>query len=338
MNKKFEKKILGWIPRLPLLLKRLDKEFRHFDARYPARALNRAKEMVKKFPLNIVIDEKRVMADLREMFEAPSTQQVLRNFLLYLPKAAKKEASVDPKYSLLLKLINKVDEQAPLLSLGFLFNAADPELNLRPQSLPLDLIVQAENSKGEERAKAVVRAYLEVSEWLYKPYLRRLWMLSCVIRNEWSKPPEHFGNLIFQLGQRLVDYPGLVEPDVGWRRNAAGHGHWEYDEAGDALILWDIKRPRCKVPVDELLAQLNRIYRLSGPTMALVAQLYLFRNFMWNTGLMDALIVQIPHLLSSDEARRATAEQEMMQKVMKVMGPAETYFTANSQAIAAAIS
>lgn len=338
MNKKFEDKILGWMPRLPLLLKRLDKEFRHFDVRYPAKALNRAKEMVKKFPLNIVIDENRVMADLREMFEAPATLQELRKFLLYLPKAAKKEASADPNYSLLLKLISKADERVPLISLGFLFNAADPERNLRPQSLPLDLIAQAENSKGEERAKAVVRAYLEVSEWLYKPYLRCLWMLSCVITSEWRRPPEYFGNLVVQLGQRLADYPGLVETDVGWRRNAAGHGHWEYEEAEDALILWDIKRPRCKVPVDELLAQLHRIYRLSGPTLAFVAQLYLFRNFMWNTGLMDAIIVRIPHFLSSDEARRAAAEQEIAKKMMKVMEPLENYVTANGQAIAAATS
>lgn len=336
MNKKLEAKVLRWMPWLPILLKRLDKEFRHFDVRYPAKALNRFKALAEKLPINIVIDEGRIMTDLRQLFEAPSTQQELRKFLLYLPKAAKKEASANPSYSLLLKLISKADEQVPLISLGALFTAADPANNLRPQCVPLDLIEQAEESKGEARAKAVVRAYLEVSELLYKPYLRRLWLLSCVIRNDWKKAPDKLGNLVVQLEQRLADHPGLVETDVGWKRNAAGHGHWEYDETDDSLILWDQKRPRTKVPVVELLAQLYRIYQISGPTLTFVAQLYLFRNFMWNTGLIDAFIVRIPQFLSSDEARRAAAEQEMVKKVMKVMEPLENYVAANSQAIAAA--
>jgi hypothetical protein len=336
MNKELEAKILGWLPWLPWLLKRLEKELRHFDVRYPAKALNRFKALAEKLPINIVIDEGRIMADLRQLFEAPSTQQELRKFLLYLPKAAKKEASANPSYSLLLKLISKADEQVPLISLGALFTAADPEKNLRPQCVPLDLLEQADKSKGEARAKAVVRAYLEVSEWLYKPYLRRLWLLSCVIRNDWKKAPENLGNLIVQLNQRLPDHPGLVEINVGWRRNAAGHGHWEYDETDDSLILWDQKRPRTKVPVDELLAQLYRIYQISGPTLAFVAQLYLIRNFMWNTGLIDAFIVRIPHLLSSDEGRRSAAEQELIRKVMKAMERLQNYIAANSQAIAAA--
>lgn len=338
MEKEFDKKILSWMPWLPSLLKRLAREAKHLDVRRPAKLLARMKSVGEKLPLNIPLDEGRLVADLRQMFAAPSTQQGLRQFLLYLPRAAKKEASADPRYSLLLKLISKADEQVKLFSLTALFTAADPSNTLRPQCEPLDLIEHAERSRGEERAKAALRAYLEVAEWLYKPYLRRLWLLSCMAGNDWRKLPEHFGNLVVQLEHRLADYPGLVEADAGWRRNAAAHGHWEYLPAEDALVMWDKNRPRSKVPVGELLTQVNDMYRISGPTLALVAQLYLFRDFMWNTGLVEAFIVRIPSFLSSDEVRRAAAEEEMMKKAMRVMGPLENYITANRQAINLAIA
>lgn len=337
MDKELENKILSWMPWLPALMKRFGKELRHFDAKHPAKALAKIKVIADKLPFKIApMDEGKLMADLRQLFAYPSTQHQLREFLLYLPRAAKKEASANPSYSLLLKLINKADEQAPLISLGALFTAADPTNTLRPQCEPLDLIEQAESSRGEARAKAAVRAYLEVAEWLYKPYLHRLWLLSCVVTNDWRKRPEHFGNLVVQLSQKLPDYPGLIEIDAGWRRNAAAHGHWEYAAAEDALVMWDKNRPPSKVPVEDLMAQIHSMYRISGPTLAWVAQLYLFRNVMWNTGLIDAFIVRIPRLLSSDEASRAAAEQELVKKLLKAMEPLENYVTANSQAIAAA--
>jgi hypothetical protein len=338
MDKRFEAKILSWMPRLPGVLKRFAKEARRFDSKHPAKALARVKGIVEKVALNSAVDESQVMGDLRQMFAAPSMQQELRRLLQYLPRAAKKEASANPSYSLLLKLISKADEQVPLISLAALFNAADPTNNLRPQCEPLDLIELAENSKGEARAKAVIRAYLEVAEWLYKPYLRRLWLLSCVITNDWRVRPQHFGNLVLQLERRLADYPGLVEGNVGWRRNAAAHGHWEYVKAEDALVLWDKNRPQEKVPVKDLLAQLNGMYQISGPTFTLVAQLYFFRDFMWNTGLAEALIVRIPRFLSSDEARRSAAEQEILKKAMKVFTPLENYITANNQVLVVATS
>lgn len=338
MDKRFEARILGWMPWLPAALKRFAKEAKRFDSKHPAKALARVKGIAEKLALNITVDEGQIMTDLRQMFAAPSMQQELRQLLQYLPRAAKKEASANPNYSLLLKLIGKADEQVPLISLAALFNAADPTNNLRPQCEPLDLIEQAENSKGEARAKAVIRAYLEVAEWLYKPYLRRLWLLSCVITNDWRVRPEHLGNLVVQLERRLADYPGLVEGNAGWRRNAAAHGHWEYVKTEDALIMWDKNRPQEKVPIRELLAQVNSMYQISGPTFTLVAQLYFFRDFMWNTGLAEALIVRIPRFLSSDEARRADAEQEVIKKAIKVFAPLENYIAANSQVIAVATS
>lgn len=337
MDKEFDAKILSWMPQLPALVKRFAKEVRHLDVTRPAKSLAKIKSIAEKFPLNIAVDEGRLIADMRQMFASPSTQQGLRQFLLYLPRATKKEASANPHYSLLLKLISKVDEQVPLFPLAALLSAADPANTVRPQCEPLDLIEQAENSKGEARARATVRAYLEVAEWLYKPYLRRLWLLSCAAGNDWRKLPENFGSLVTQLEHKLADYPGLVEADAGWRRNAAAHGHWEYVRAEDVLVMWDKNRPKIKVPVEELLTQVNNMYRISGPTLTLVAQLYLFRDFMWNTGLAEAFIVTIPRLLSTDEARRAAAEQELLKKVMDVVGPLESYITANSQAIFQAI-
>ena len=338
MDDKFEAKILSWMPWLPVILKRFAKEATRFDPRYPAKALARVKGIADKLPLNITVDENRLLVDLREMFLAPSMQQELRLLLQSLARVAKKLAFANPNYSLLLKLISKADEQVSLISLAALFNAADPVNNLRPQCEPLDLIEQAENSRGEARAKAVIRAYLEVAEWLYKPYLRRLWLLSCVIKNDWRVRPEHFGNLVIQLERRLADYPGLVEGNAGWRRNAAAHGHWEYVKSEDALVMWDKNRPQEKVLVEELLTQVNRMYQISGPTFTLIAQLYFFRDFMWKTGLGEALIVRIPYFLSSDEARRAAAEQEVLKKALKVFAPLENYIAANNQVITVATS
>jgi hypothetical protein len=131
---------------------------------------------------------------------------------------------------------------------------------------------------------------------------------------------------VIQLALKLKDYPGLVDEDAGWRRNAAAHGHWQYERKDDAIIMWDERHPWSTITVDELYAKLLAMYRIAGPTFARVGQLYLMRNVFFDTGLVDAFIGNIPRFLSTDEAERKAAELEMSEKANNVFGPLRSFF------------
>ena len=91
---------------------------------------------------------------------------------------AKREAMRNPRASLLLKLISEADQNVPLVSMMFLRDATQSLKRLRAQLEPADLLVSVDSTSGEDRARALVRAYRETAEWLYEPYLRVLWRLA----------------------------------------------------------------------------------------------------------------------------------------------------------------
>jgi hypothetical protein len=194
----------------------------------------------------------------------------------------------------------------------------------------MDLLEQAERETGEARATTVLRALPPISEYLYKPYLFTLWALSYI--KEGKMPPQapEFGELVKQMHRRLADYPGLVEPDAGWMRNSAVHNMPEYVRDEDSVVMWDRNRERTKVRVDDLLAMVQRMYVISGITIVYVGQLYMFRDFLVNTGLFNKFIDCIPLVFSGDEARLAVMEQEMKQLSETLLKPMETFFDSQS--------
>lgn len=133
--------------------------------------------------------------------------------------------------------------------------------------------------------------------------------------NDFRLEPKTFGQVVGQLSARLQGYPGLVDADAGWRRNGATHGHWKYQPDDDSLLMWDDKVSPSAITVNELIDKLNAKYQIAGPTLERVAQLYLFRNVLCQTGLLDAFVDSFPRFLSLDETEIAKAEKEIFAKV-----------------------
>src|SRR5258707_7854905 len=123
----------------------------------------------------------------------------LRLFVPKLTRIAKQEAMRNPRASLLLKLINEADQNVPLVSMIFLYDSMQSIKRLRSQLEPVDLLASLESTSSGVRARALVRAYRETSEWLYEPYLRVLWRLSNFAFNERKVEPKSFGPLVEQL-------------------------------------------------------------------------------------------------------------------------------------------
>jgi len=256
----------------------------------------------------------------------------LRKFGHQLTRMAKRDAMQDPRASLLLKLISEADQNVPLVSMIFLRGAMQSLERLRSQLEPADLLISLDSTRGDVRARALVRAYRETAEWLYEPYLRVLWRLSNFALREEKAEPKKFGQLVIQLSQRLEAYPGLVDSEAGWRRNAAAHRHWEYEAKGDLLIMWDENTPRSSITIDHLISRLNEIYLISGLTIERVAQLYLFRDVFCKTGLLDALCDRMPDFFSLDQERIEAAGTHISNKTETAFGPLKELLKANGYA------
>ena len=328
-------KFLSLMPGLPAHLVKVFRMLERFDGRNAATLMSRMESVAKGYVPKPTGREAQTLEKIRLLLCRPSLQQEIKDDLRDMARRLKREAFQDGRASLLLKLIGEADARLPFVSLVLLRDHAHPVESFRPQCEPADLIAEAERATGERRARAVVRAYRETAEWLYYPYLRTLWVLTLWARGERQPEPKADGQLVIQLARKLGDYPGLVEEDVGWRRNAAAHGHWEYVDKGDSINMWDERRPKSNIPVGELYAKLVDMYLIAGPTFARVGQLYLLRNVALNTGMAGAFINNIPRLLSEEEAERAAAEAEIEEKAERVFGPLRSFVNSCAQPAAA---
>ena len=133
------------------------------------------------------------------------------------------------------------------------------------------------------------------------------------------------------MQRRLPDYPDLVEPNAIWMRNSAVHNPCEYVTQTDSVVMWDKNIPRTEVKVDGLLAIVQRIYLISAVTMQRVAQLYLLRNLMLNTGLLEVMVSSIPEVFSGDAARQQAAEDLLIKKGGEIIQPMKNFFEVHQQ-------
>lgn len=330
---KVERKILRMMPELPKLFEKLADRIERFDGTEPktfiagmekdcediarrlkGRLLGRRGRRVGRFLWFL-------LGKLAARAQAQARQQ-----LGEVIETTKRSAAEDERYSLILKLMRQADEKVPFASLIVSFLYADPKGILIPQSAPLRLFEQAEEASGEARATLALEALAKTAEFLYKPYVQTIWILSYV--RQGKRPPQapEFGDLVRVAHQRLADLRGLVERDAGWMRNSAVHNLPDYIPEEDSLWMWDRNHARTKVRVDDLLEMAQRMYVISAATIQRVAQLYMLRDFFLNTGLFDMFVECTPYIFAGDEERLAAAEREMSEYARSLIEPLENFF------------
>lgn len=325
-EKKVVRKLFRLMPTLPMLLRRIHDRIESFDPKQPKTFIADLKRDFKAFELTLQGRERRVWRLVWFLFSRALVQVQAKEFADETIAGLKRLAAVDERYSLLLKLMHEADKRVPLASVLAARWHSDPEAAWIKQCAPLDLLKQAEQETGEARATTVLRALSVISEALYKPYLLTLWFLSYV--KEGKVPPQapEFGELVKQVHGRLNDYPGLIEPDAGWMRNSAVHNMPEYLLEDDSVEMWDRNHERTKVRVDDLLEMVQLMYLISGRTIMYVSQLYMFRDFLVNTGLFNIFVDCIPLVISHDEQRLAEAEQKMSEYSDALIEPIGKFF------------
>lgn len=328
-NIEIEREIMRVAPTLPRVLRRTLRRIEHFDFKQPVTLIEKIKADFAGMPLSAeVTGDTGVM--LCRLFTETISRDEFREWYEENLKYLKREAATDSRYSELLRLMGEADARVPFVSVIVSLRHADPVERLSAQCSPVDLLQQAEGTKGEERATAVLRALVETLERVYRYYLITIWQLSFFRAGEMPNAQgPSTGNLVKEVVRRLPDYPNLVEPDAGWMRNSAVHNPREYVVKSDSLVMWDKNVPRAEVRVDDLFAMVQRMYSVSAITMQRVSQLYLLRNLLLNTGLLDTLLDSVPDLISGDHARAEMAEKQLDAKAFEIMESVQKFFASH---------
>jgi len=326
---KVKRKLLCMMPELPKLFEKLTNRIERFDGSEPKTFIAEMERDCDAFARRLQGRRGRhvgrfllfLLGRLAARAQTQARQQIRE-----VIETTKRSAAEDERYSLILKLMRDADAKVPFASLIVFFLYADPKGMLVPQSVPIRLFKQAEEASGEARATLALEALAKTAEFLYKPYVQTVWVLSYV--RQGKRPPQapEFGDLVKVAHERLRDLPGLVERDVGWMRNSAVHNLPDYIPEEDSLWMWDRNHPRTKVRVDDLLEIAQRMYIISAATIQRVAQLYMLRDFFLNTGLFDMFVESTPYIFAGDEQRLAAVEREMSEYATSLLEPLENFF------------
>lgn len=327
-DEKIEQEFLKLMPRFPRTFKWLLRKVERFDYRSPTTFIAEIKAEVAKCAPALSQGQIGSLRPLWNLLLELPLKQEARKTLDEIIKTTKSEASKDPRYSLLLKLMAEADSKVPRISVIVSMRHGDPIESLGRQCAPYDLLEQAERERGESRATFVLRALGETCEALYRPYLITIWQLSFF--REGKVPPVQIpstGNLVKDTYRRLSDYPGLVEPDAGWMRNSAVHNPRKYILEKDAVEMWDKSVAPRMVPVGELLAMVKSMYQISGVTIQRVGQLYVFRKLFGE--MLEGFVESFPVLLSSNENEIQLVEDRFTAKAEEMFRPMADFFEAH---------
>jgi hypothetical protein len=315
------RKFIHMMPGFPKLFDKLIQRVERFDGTAPQTFITDIRNDCHTFAQKLQGRERRIGRFLRFLIGKLAVRMQVKLFTSQLIEMTKQAAATDDRYSLLLKLMHKADEKVPFAGLIVSMFYADPEKMLVPQSVPLQLLRRAEKLRGEERAIVMLDALAKTVEFVYKPYIHVIWMLSYIKEGKRPPQPPELGDMIKVAAEQLADYPGLVERDAVWMRNSAVHNLPAYIPEEDSLWLWDRKHPRKKIGVEELLIMVQRMYLISANTIQRVGQLYLFREFYLESGLGAMLLESSPEIFADDENRLAAAEQRMKEHANLLFEP-----------------
>lgn len=183
-DNKIQRHLLRLMPELPDLLEKICAKAEGFDGTEPKTFLATVEADVNGLVAKLYQRKRRVgrfWAFLVGKVVARAQAKVFASELIEITKQA---AAVDDRYSLLLRLMHKTDVRVPFASLIVSFRHGDPKESMIPQSAPLSLFRQADETSGEARATLVLDALAKTVEFLFKPYILTVWILSYIKEEE----------------------------------------------------------------------------------------------------------------------------------------------------------
>ncbi len=314
------------MPNLFTVLKEIIRKIENFDPSCPQTSLMEVENLFGSLRINLHGREKLIIRAIRLFLRKLDIKEVIISQLHEVIKNTKKEASKDRRYSLLLKLMREADKKFPYVSINVAMRHGDPREWIIPQCNPMPFLQQTEALKGEHRASAVLEAFRRSIEYLYVPYITTLWHLAYFRegKNLHERPDVmkiSFGQLLEVSSEKLKDYPQLIEPNVGWMRNCITHEIPKYDIKTDSWEMKNSKSQIIKVKVDELLKLTENLYQISTSTIARVGQLYLFREFFLESGLLEVLADNLPTvILEADKNKEIELEKKITNHIQQMFG------------------
>jgi hypothetical protein len=331
IEEKIAREMLRLMPNVPKAFTWFFKKVEHFNYREPVTFITEARAKLEESALlRTEVSPKTARRLQRLMAKLPVKEQMGKCFD-EAAKFLKKEAANDPRYSLLLKLMSEADKKVPGISMTIVSQRhGDLIQSLEAQCAAYSLLKQAERERGEARATSVLRALAETCEALYRPYLITIWFLSFF--KEGEMPPQQVpstGNLVKDSYKRLSAYPGLVEPNAAWMRNAATHFRRRYIPEKDAFEMWDNSVARRTVTVDELFEIARRMYQISGETIQRVARLHAVRTLFGPTGFRDEFVESFPLVLSGNAEGTKLLDDKFTAKTERMVRPVADFFNAH---------
>ena len=284
---------LPWIPKLFF---KLEKKFMSFDTRQPMTMMAELEREVTKVAERVQRRPRLALKAMMVLVNHKYFRRAMVSTMQICIRKVDKQLAADSRAAELSRLINMIDADVPFRSWLVLQEHVDLRILLRPICLAGTPMEDAKNLKGEAKATVLIDALGKTCEVLYKPYLMALWQLTCLARGEKPTRPG-FGNLVIELSRRLTDFPGLVDPDARWMRNSARHERWEPIPNEDAIVMWDDHTPRTRVTLAELEKKVTELYQIAGVTFPSVAQRYLFREVLMETGMWSVLGRILPKMI-----------------------------------------
>lgn len=288
---------------------RFERILPRFDPETPRTSIAQAERLFDSFAVRIEGQQRLVLFLMRKAVKSKRFREAIDKWFDDLIQTAKREASTDKRYSLLIKLAHEVDEVIPFAGGQILMRRANLVERFTKQMSPVPFMERASNLSGEKRMNAVVEAFRRTVDHLYDDYITTL-VLFAYVRE--LKPEEEYANIpgmrlgtkLDVVSSKLPDYKRLYHANIATMRNALTHDVPTYLRESDTLILMDRNKPPMSITVEELMSLADDVYQLSARTVVLVSQLYLFREFFRDTGLFAEIADFFPQLVSERDPEK----------------------------------
>ncbi len=254
-----------------------------FDFRYFSEFINELRTVIAK-QFSEVVNNKEILQSVIDFIKSININDVLRELKDYNDKKINELKKSDPRIEKFFYLLEEVDKIIPNMSF-IILTRIKPLEHLRKMIEPCDLFEEVEGSRGEHKARIVMRLFRDVCEYQYDNYIRILWEITSVL--EYKKEINTtgtFGQLVDGLIDRLGKFDSLelIEPDAGWIRNAATHASYTYNLTNNNVIAWDRNRPAKEIETDNLLGTAQRMYSIASKSLFEIYIAHIYRVIFTN--------------------------------------------------------